>query len=75
MTIYEKLKKIFFYKKFLREGVRAWDTIQITPSYQQLAGIPRMSNLNDCQMEYTETDFTDALIEALCGETIEDAEQ
>lgn len=26
-------------------------------------------------MEYTETDFTDALIEALCGETTEDAEQ
>ena len=55
--------------------MRVWNTHQITPSYQQLAGIPRMSNLNDCQMEYTETDFTDALIEALCGETIEDAEQ
>ena len=55
--------------------MHVWNTHQITPSYQQLAGIPRMSNLNDCQMEYTETDFTGALIEALCGETIEDAEQ
>ena len=38
--------KNIFYKKFLREGVWVRNTQQFTPPYQQLAGTPRMSNLN-----------------------------
>lgn len=40
MTIYEKLKKIFFYKKFLREGVRAWSSKSSLPYIDYRQGHP-----------------------------------
>ena len=44
MKIYEKLKKIFFIKKF-REEVRVRNTNNSLPPTSDREGIPRMSNL------------------------------
>ena len=56
--------------KIMREKVSVWNSIPSHPLLPKTRGSPRivLSNQNLLLMEYVEDEFTDALIDAICGE-------
>ena len=58
--------------KIMREKVSVWNSIPSHPLLSKIGGSPRivLSNQNLLLMEYVEDEFTDALIDAICGEDL-----